>query len=288
MCPPGRCPDVAASPPFPAEVCAAVRAVVCPGGAGRFARALLNSPPVKTDARELQLRPTAHAPADPALEVARLEELLAVRRAELSALQEELREFKARYARAVGGRLAELAEVEREIRRAEARLLGAEEDDAGAEEESSDFYEPQPAALKGKAGLRKLFWSVARLFHPDHASDASEARRRHAIMAEASRAYRDGDAESLHTLLGDEQLHFYCASAPREDGPQDLAARLLDLKEELLTVEFGLKRRKQDRLYQVMLEAAADSARGRDPLAQIADQISRKIVKARNRLAHLS
>lgn len=279
MCPPGRRPERGRV--------AAAGAVVCPGGAGRFARTLLNSPPVKRDARELQLRPAAHAPTDPALEVARLEELLAGRRAELTALQEELREFKARYARAVGSRLSELAEVERQIRRAEARLLGLEEGD-GAEEESSDFYEPQPAALKGKAGLRKLFWSVARLFHPDHASDDAEARRRHAIMAEASRAYRDGDAESLHMLLGDEQLHFYCASAPREDGSQDVAARLLDLKEELRTVEFAVKRLKQDRLYQLMLEAAADSARGRDPLAQTADQISRKIVKARNRLAHLS
>jgi hypothetical protein len=242
---------------------------------------------VKTDARELQLRPAAHAPTDPALEVARLEGLLAVRRAELSALQESFREFKARYARAVGSRLAELAEVEREIRRAEARLLGAEEDDDGAEEESSDFYEPQPAAFKGQAGLRKLFWSVARLFHPDHAADDAEARRRHAIMAEASRAYRDGDAESLHTLLGDEQLRFYCASPTRDQGPQDAASRLLDLKEELRTVEFAVKRIKQDRLYQLMLEAAADSARGQDRLAQIADQISRKLTKARNRLAHL-
>jgi hypothetical protein len=239
------------------------------------------------DARELQLRtPAADAPADPALEVARLEELLAARRAELSAAQERLREFKARYAQAVGSRLAELAEVEREIRRAEARLLGVEEGEGGAEEESSDFYEPQP--LKGRAGLRKLFWSVARLFHPDHAADESEARRRHAIMAEASRAYRDGDAESLHTLLGDERLHFYCAAAPREDGPEDLGARLLGLKEELLTVEFGLKRLRQDRLYRLMLEAAEEAARGRDALAQMADTVSRKITKARNRLAHLS
>src|SRR5947209_7125983 len=160
------------------------------------------------DAPGLLLRPTAaDAPADPALEVERLASLLAGRRAELSALQEEFRGFKARYARTVGSRLAELAEVEREVRRAEARLFGLEEDEGGDEEEASDFYKPRPP--KGKAGLRKLFWSVARLFHPDHAADESEARRRHAIMAEASRAYRDGDAESLHTLLGDERLQFY-------------------------------------------------------------------------------
>jgi hypothetical protein len=240
------------------------------------------------DAHGLQLRPAAaHAPADPALEVERLEALLAARRAELSSLQEEFREFKARYARVVGGRLAELAEVEREIRRAEARLLGLEEEEDGAAEDApSDFDEPQPP--KGKAGLRKLFWSVARLFHPDRASDEAEARRRHAIMAEASRAYRDGDAESLHTLLGDERLQFYCASAAREDGPQDTASRLLDLKEELRTVEFGIKRLRQDRLYHFMLRAAEESRHGRDALAQMADTISRKITKARNRLAHLS
>ena len=241
------------------------------------------------DTPSLHIQPSAaNAPTDPALEVGRLESLLAGRRAELSALQEELREFKARYAQTVGSRLAELAEVEREIRRAEARLLGLDEEGAGAEEEASDFYEPQPRPPKGKAGLRKLFWSVARLFHPDHAADEAEARRRHAIMAEASRAYRDGDAESLHTLLGDEHLQSYCARAARDDEPEDLATRLLNLKEELLTVEFGIKRVRQDRLYQLMLTAAEESRHGRDALAQMAESVSRKITKARNRLAHLS
>jgi hypothetical protein len=136
--------------------------------------------------------------------------------------------------------------------------------------------------------LRKLFWSVARLFHPDHAADEREAQRRHAVMAEASRAYREGDVDSLHTLLGDEQLQFYCASASREDEPEDPAARLLNLKEELRTTEFGIKRVRQDRLYQLMLRAEEESRQGRDVLALMAEEISRKIRKARNRLAHLS
>src|SRR3989440_7629841 len=226
-------------------------------------------------------------PPDPALEVERLEALLAERRAELSALQEELRDFKARYARTVGGRRAELAEVEREIRRAEARLVGLDED-ADGEEDEAQFYEPTPRAASGGTLLRKLFWSVARMFHPDHAADEAEARRRHSIMAEASRAYRDGDAESLSTLLGDEQLQSYCASPARDDEPQDIAARLLSLKEELITVEFGIRRVRQDRLYQLMLNAAAEARHGRDALAQMADSVTRKITKARNRLAHLS
>src|SRR5918992_5885847 len=141
---------------------------------------------------------------DAAAEAERLAALLEERRAGLSALQEEFREFKERYARTVGGRLSELAEVEAEIRRAEARLAGLEEDESSDEEGRPDFEGTAPSAAPGKGGLRKLFWSVARMFHPDHAADEGEARRRHQIMAEANRAYREGDLESLNTLLGDE------------------------------------------------------------------------------------
>src|SRR3954471_21158053 len=235
---------------------------------------------------DLHKSSAARKAVDPSLEVGRLEALLEERRAELSDLQEEFREFKSRYAEVVGGPLAELAEVEQEIRRAEARMLGLDTD--AEEDEPSRFYEPSPARSPGKTGLRKLFWSVARMFHPDHASDEDEARRRHTIMAEASRAYRDGDVESLSTLLGDEQLQSYCASSSREDEPEDAAARLLHLKEELVTIEFGIKRLRQDRLYHLMLSSAEEARQGRDQLAQMADAIRRKIVKARNRLTNIA
>lgn len=236
----------------------------------------------------LQSQTSPSGAPDAAAEAERVAALLDERRAELAALQEEFRGFKERYARAVGGRLAELAEVEAEIRRAEARLAGLEEDEGGADEGRPDFDGTAPSAAPAKSGLRKLFWSVARMFHPDHASDEEEAQRRHRIMAEASRAYRDGDVESLSTLLDDEQLQSYCATSAREDEPADDAARLLRLKEELITIEFGLRRLRQDRLYHLMLKAADESREGRDALAQMAQSLTRKIAKARNRLAHLS
>jgi hypothetical protein len=242
------------------------------------------------NSRSFQLQPSGAKgePIDPASEAARLADLLEERAADLRGLQEELRAFKTRYAQVIGPRLTELSEVEREIRKAEARLVGLDEEDTDVGDEGgADFYSSSPSS-PGKTGLQKLFWSVARLFHPDHASDEAEAKRRHSIMAEASRAYSDGDVESLHTLLGDEQLQSYCATASREDEPEDLATRILNLKEELITVEFGIKRVKQDRLYHLMLTTDADAAQGRDALTQMADQIARKIVKARNRLAHLS
>jgi hypothetical protein len=229
---------------------------------------------------------TREADADPAAEAARLDALVAERKAELTALQEEFRRFKARYAQVVGGPLVELSEVEQEIRGAEARLAGLDPEAEAGEADGADFYAPRPAPAQ--TSLRKLFWSVARLFHPDHAADEREAERRHRIMAEATRAYSDGDAESLSTLLGDEQLQFFCASAARDDEPADLATRLVNLKEELRTAEFGIKRIKQDRLYHLMLKSDSEAAEGRDALSQMADSIRRQIAKARRRLEHLS
>ncbi|MCA1815732.1 MAG: hypothetical protein LC746_04865 [Acidobacteria bacterium] len=227
------------------------------------------------------------AAADPAQEVLRLTSLVEARGAELSSLQQELRDFKTRYAATVGSRLAELAELERAIKEAEARTLGVEHGEADEDEDARADARP-PRAVK--SSLKNLFWSVAKLFHPDHAADESEARRRHAIMAEASRAYRDGDVESLGALLDDAELRLYCATPrPTEDGAEiDLAARVVSLKEELLTVEFGIKRVRQDRLYRLKLEADRAAASGRDTLAEEAARLERKLAKTRNRLAHLS
>jgi hypothetical protein len=231
-------------------------------------------------------------PVDLEAEGARLGALLAARRAELTALQEGLRAFKARYTQTVGGRLAELAEVEREIEEAETRLLGLdeEEEDAGDGEEAGTSFSERGGSepTHVRASLRQLFWSVAKMFHPDHAADDAEARRRHTVMAEASRAYREGDVESLHTLLGDDALQSFCASARGADEEEDPGGRVLALELELRTIEFGIKRARQDGLYRLKLEVEEEARAGRDALAQMAERIQRQIAKARRRLAHLS
>ena len=242
--------------------------------------------------QSLSLQPSTarDEPSDLAGEVTRLESLLSVRQMELTTLQEEMHKFKVRYTQVVGCRLAELAEIEQAIKQAEASLhdlahdASAEEGEAGANGVGKTHGTGESAVGNG---LRKLFWSVAKLFHPDHAADETEARRRHQIMVEASRAYREGDAESLHTLLGDEELQFYCARVQAADTPEDLQDKLLSLKEELRTVEFGIKRLTQDGLYRIKLAADEEATHGRDALAEEARRIGRQIVKARHRLTNL-
>lgn len=241
----------------------------------------------------LQSSAEKNPPVDSEQEIVRLEALLAERRGELIFLQEQLRAFKTLYTQIIGGRLAELAEVERAIKEAEKRTLGADastaDEDWQASGEARDDAQSEAAALPVKTTLRKLFWSVAKMFHPDHAADEGEARRRHTIMAEASRAYSEGDVESLHTLLGDDELRFICAGGAHGlDTEDDLLVRLLSIKEELRTVEFGIKRIRQDGLYRLKLSVDEEAARGRDALASQAESIDRKIRKARRRLEHLS
>jgi hypothetical protein len=240
--------------------------------------------------QSLSLHETAaqNAPPDLELQISELESLLTVRRAELVALQQELRTFKERYAQVVGRRLAELGEVERSIKEAEARLFNLETVAESEVEENGAAKPPPSSSAAGKTALRKLFWSVARLFHPDHAADEKEAKRRHAVMAEASRAYSEGDVESLHTLLGDEQLQFFCASQGADDVEEDLTGKLLRLKGELSTIEFGIKRIRQDGLYRLKLKVDEDAEGGRDTLAAMAENIDRQITKARHRLEHLA
>lgn len=227
---------------------------------------------------------TETEPTDLAAEVARLKALLNERRAELSTLQEEMRVFKSLYTETVGSRMAELAEVEREIRRAEARLIGEETEEEDAPDEED---EPEQAVMPVTKAMRKLFWAVAKMFHPDHAADEREAKARHTVMAEASRAYREGDVESLHTLLGDEQLQSLCAVGGHEEA-DDLETKLVGLEIEVRTVEFGIRRIKQSGLYHTRLKVEAERAAGRDALSQMAESLNRQIAKARRRLAHLS
>jgi len=75
--------------------------------------------------QSLSLHETAsrNSTVDLAQEIIDLETLLAERRTELVRLQQELREFKSLYAQRVGAPMAELSEVERAIKEAEARLF---------------------------------------------------------------------------------------------------------------------------------------------------------------------
>ena len=50
--------------------------------------------------------------------------------------------------------------------------------------------------------LKKLYREIAKRIHPDLATDEKDRARRHKLMAEANRAYEDGDEARIVQLLG--------------------------------------------------------------------------------------
>lgn len=60
--------------------------------------------------------------------------------------------------------------------------------------------QPAPPGLTSD-GIRNLFRDVAKAIHPDLTHDERARTRRQALMAEANRAYADGDEEQLRLIL---------------------------------------------------------------------------------------
>lgn len=177
-------------------------------------------------------------------ELNELGEQLRLRREELAKIEIEWSEFRTRYMQTVGSRYAELEEVERLI--AESPGAEAVEETAEEQEAESSAFEPQ-APVEGTfqpiRQMRKLFWRVAKMFHPDLAAgDEAERQRRHALMSEANQAYAEGDAERLTSLLEDEQSNVERNVEPQSERLIALRTEIAQRGRELRQVEDEIKR----------------------------------------------
>lgn len=143
--------------------------------------------------RELQSR---------ALRLGRLRQDLAELEQRYEAVRAQVEEFEKRYRPAVGERQRRLEALRKKIAKAWEQVrrarsgepLDPESEDGVSKEIPQETFQPE-------VDLKKLFRELARLCHPDLATDPEERRRRHEFMAEASRAYRGNDHLRLQWLL---------------------------------------------------------------------------------------
>jgi hypothetical protein len=139
----------------------------------------------------------------------------------LAAYRNELAAFETRYRRTLGSRYArldELAERLDETQAVDPDPLGNDPDP----DDPADRYPGQglPGGQNWAWGERepekeperrapvsdeakRLFRQLARLIHPDLASDAAERERRTNLMVAANEAYEQGDVAALERLLAD-------------------------------------------------------------------------------------
>jgi hypothetical protein len=226
------------------------------------------------------------------------EELLGRERA-LAAYREELHAFETRYRKTLGGRYAlldDLADRLDELRERDDAVPPEREDDTDGPAErypgqgvpgggqNWDWGErqpkPEPRPVIGE-DAKRLFRQLARIIHPDLASDQAERERRTNLMVAANLAYEQGDVAALERLLADweqspEAVTGHGVLAELERTVRRIAqvsGRMADIDEELAELEasaMGWLRRRTDK-------AARE---GWDLLAHMVKELDRQILDA--------
>jgi hypothetical protein len=211
---------------------------------------------------------------------------LGARVGELVQAKSELEAFRIRYRQEVGLLHEQLDALERAIAEAELGELSKRVEEGGGEPA------PPPAPAQSEQmprytsdAVRRLFRDVAKAIHPDLARDEATRDRRHALMAEANRAYALGDEDRLRWVL---QAWERSPEAVQDSDPDAtrlrLTRRIEQIEEELTVCTSDLASLKDSALWQLKTLVDEAAAQGRDLVADAVRRLRRDIMAARNRL----
>jgi len=204
-------------------------------------------------------------------ELNELESELAQRELDLATLHGESRAFEIQYLRIIGTRYAELDEIEAQIAELQARFTPKRQ----------DRFTPSES-------LKKLYREVAKNIHPDLANDEEERARRQRFMAEANRAYEEGDEVRLESILHEWESS---PESVKGDGVGvDLVRvirKITQVKERVIVIETEIDQLKGSELYQLKIKVEEAEDEGRNLLGEMAAQLDEQIALAKQRLKRL-
>jgi predicted nucleic acid-binding Zn-ribbon protein len=235
---------------------------------------------------------------------------LSNREAELVDLRVELSAFRLEYDTRVGRKVAELEEVEAEIKRCQQRISqyrqwgpgGPPQTRTGAayvpaeeqyrrtwqQPEEASFPPPaEPVDAATEAQIKKLYRQLCRRFHPDLTQDAAERSWRTEMMAAVNAAYA---ARSLVELQALAQKPNRSPSAETGTDEQRLAAlrdRLQQIQRRLREVEQEIRELTNSPTMQMNLDAKFAQRQGRDLLAEMAAYLKKDLTRKRAELDFL-
>ncbi|NWG02157.1 MAG: molecular chaperone DnaJ [Syntrophaceae bacterium] len=231
------------------------------------------------------------------VELNELRSELAQRELDLATLRGESRAFEARYLTIVGIRCAVLDEIEAQIAELQARLTPknksseerATQARAKANESAQSInVEQEPVAEKGFSpsdNLKRLYRDIAKKIHPDLATGEEERAYRQRLMAEANRAYEDGDEACLEAIL-----HEWETSPDFVKGEgvgADLIRvirKIAQVQGRLRVIDTEIAQLKQSDLYQLRIKVEEAENVGRDLLGEMASQLDGQIAFAKQSL----
>jgi hypothetical protein len=172
------------------------------------------------------------------------------------------------------------AEVEHRLRdqRERAKAIHANADIA------QSFVPPPPIDAAANLDLKQVYRELAKRTHPDLAIDADDRAIRSQRMADINALYSQHDLEGLRQLL---RLMETVRQEPYETPEQ----RLQRLKNERVSLDLAIRHTKaeiaeinRDPLMALKLDAAIARSRGRDVLAEVAQQTQATLHEAESEL----
>lgn len=231
-------------------------------------------------------------------ELALLQTELAERELYLANLRADLSAFEGRYLREVGVLYAELDDWNARIAKLVAEEEGTVEARAAATKARAQAEESYSAA-HGEAAraieftpspeLKKLYRDVAKRVHPDLATDGADRAERERLMAEANRAYQQGDVDALRRILEEYE------SSPESVQGTGVAADLVrvirqikQLQKRLVQIELEITSLGVSDIAKLKVKAEDVSNQGRNLLAEMAQDLKRRIDHERRRFESLS
>ena len=147
----------------------------------------------------------------------------------------------------------------------------------------ADRPEPQPRFTSD--AVRKLFRDVAKVIHPDLASDAHARDRRHSLMIEANRAYALGDEVQLRAILEAWERSPEAVQGTDQDAMRlRLVRRIAEVEEHLQALAAELASLTDTSLWKLKVMVDQETAQGKDLIRDMVRRLKRDIVVATNRL----
>ena len=253
-------------------------------------------PPIKEDIRPA--KPEEQELARKREEQSALETDLTERELRAASLRAELGAFERRYLHEVGMRYAALDELKAQLaERAaksqpdtdraqqaarEARARADETKSASAEED-----EQAPKQFKSSPEMKRLYREVAKRIHPDLTSDRDERARRQQLMAEANKAYEQGDESRLSKILNEYEAS---PETVQGEGPGAelirVIRRISQVRSRIAEIEAEAQELLRSDLYQLKSRLEEAERDGRDVLKEMVDKVEQQIAQAKARLEH--
>lgn len=226
-------------------------------------------------------------------ESALLQNQLAERELLLANISTEVAAFEGRYLRQVGALYAELDDWNAKIAELIAEQDGSDEAHSAAAQARARAEESR-AAAHGEAAeskefasspeLKSLYREAAKKVHPDLATDHADRRWREHLMKEANRAYQRGDAEAMRKII--EEYESSPESVKGTGVTADLERLIRQIKRvqnRLAQIELEIVRLLDSDIAKLKAKAEATGKQGRNLLAEMAEEVKRRVELARRR-----